>query len=74
MGEKWKPVLFCFALCHGERENQKLSSFKCSQFPFVEGGSAGPVLPRELPEAPWHLPEALPAPFSSQWDFEAVMV
>lgn len=73
-GEKWKPAFFCFALCHGERENQKLSSFKYSQFPFLEGGSAGPVLPRELPGAPWHPPGALPAPFSSQWHFEDVMV
>lgn len=61
-------------LCHGERENQKLYSFKCSQFPFLEGGSAGPVLPRELPGAPWHPSGALPAPFSSQWDLKDVMV
>lgn len=61
-------------LCHGESFWFSLSSSKCSQFPFLDGGGAGPVLPSELPGAPWHPPGALPAPFSSQWDFEDVMV
>lgn len=61
-----KMEISTILLCHGERENQKYNSFKCSQFSLLEGGSADPVLPWHPPGAPWHLPGALPAPFSSQ--------